>query len=211
MTQVVIDDPDGFETVYSSDSSSPAAPYIKEYKPQSFEDLYDIGVIPKHVHLKHLRKARDTALAASHPYINLSSVEGRSQAGERRQIEARSRSLVVDSTASVMARVLVGRYGYGPPEAMLLSRKVLSFESKLFDRVPAFIAVNLSDFEDLLIKTPLVIDGTVHALMARNVIIYKTGRVHLKGSYFLLRCDSFKGEQLWFDGFRERVSLLGQG
>src|SRR5579864_8519820 len=31
MTQVVIDDPNGFETVYSSDSSSPAAPYIKEY------------------------------------------------------------------------------------------------------------------------------------------------------------------------------------
>ncbi len=138
MTQVVIDDPNGFETVYSSDSSSPAAPYIKEYHPQSFEDLYDIGVIPKHVRVKHLRKARDTALAASHPYISLSAFEGRPQAEQRRQIEARSRSLVIDSTASVMARALVGRYGYEPSEAMLLSRKVLSFESQLFEKVPAF-------------------------------------------------------------------------
>jgi hypothetical protein len=209
MAQVVIDDPDGFETVYSSDSTSPAAPYIKEYNPRSFEDLYDLGVIPRHVHLKHLRKARDIALAASRPYINLSTVEGIPQFEQRRQIEARSHSLVIDSTANAMARALAGRYGYEPSEAMLLSRKVLSFESELFERVPAFIVVNLSDFEDFLIKTPLVIDGTVHALMARNVIIYRTGKVRLEGSYFLLRCDSFKGEQLWFDGFRERASLLG--
>jgi hypothetical protein len=209
MAQVVIDDPDGFETVYSSDSTSPAAPYIKEYNPRSFEDLYDLGVIPRHVHLKHLRKARDIALAASRPYINLSTVEGIPQFEQRRQIEARSHSLVIDSTANAMARALAGRYGYEPSEEMLLSRKVLSFESELFERVPAFIVVNLSDFEDFLIKTPLVIDGTVHALMARNVIIYRTGKVRLEGSYFLLRCDSFKGEQLWFDGFRERASLLG--
>jgi hypothetical protein len=201
MAQVEINDPNGFETVYSPDFNSPAAPYIQEYHPQSFEDLYEIGVIPKHVRLKHLRTARDTALAASHPYIDLSIVEGHPETDQPRQIEARSRSLVVDSTANAMTRTLVARYGYDPAEAMLLSRKVLAFESKLFEKLPAFVTVNLYAFPDFLIKTPLVIDRGIHALMARNVVIYKGGKVRLEGSYFLLKCDSFKGEQLWFDKF----------
>src|SRR4051794_6199976 len=70
MGQIVIDDPRGFKTVYSTDYDSPARNYIREYQPKNLEDLYNIGVIPKHVSIEHLRTAREVGLRASTPYID---------------------------------------------------------------------------------------------------------------------------------------------
>ena len=62
MGQLIIDDPHGFDTIFSTDLVSPAAPYLREYHPRSLEDLYEIGVIPKHVPIDVLRKAKWTLL-----------------------------------------------------------------------------------------------------------------------------------------------------
>lgn len=201
MAQLIIDDTHGFETVYSLDPRSPAAPYIDRYSPRGLDDLHELGLIPKYVPLKHLRTARDKALAHSHSYIDFAGADGGAPMEQRAQSEARSQSRLIDSAVGVMSRTLVNRNGYDPAEATLLSRKVLAFESNLFAQRPALtlVIVNLTD-RDFLIKTPLVIDQGIHGLIAKDVIIYKRGTLRLQGSYFWLSCRSFRGEQMWYEG-----------
>jgi hypothetical protein len=74
MAQMIIDNKYGFDTVFSSDPSSPAAEYLREYHPRSLEDLYDIGAIPKHVPIEVLRKARDSGLETARTrYVAMTS------------------------------------------------------------------------------------------------------------------------------------------
>jgi len=199
MRQVVIDDPNGFETVFSTNPMSPAAPYLREYRPRSLEDLYDIGIIPKHVPVETLRTAREVGRQAGGRHMDIASPAVHNlPAWQRRQyVEARSNTMARDASLRAMAGMLITQHGYEAAEAALLANKVYSFDATGVEEAPiqAFMAVLLD--ADLIVRTPLVIHSNIHSIMAKSVVIYRTGEIRAEGGYFLLVCDSIRGEFSW--------------
>jgi hypothetical protein len=128
MGEIVIDDPHGFETVYSTDSSSPAAPYIHEYHPKSIADLFEIGLIPKCVLPEHVHAAYESGQRAGTQYVTLSDSQsplaGQSADERRRFVETRSKAAALDTSLQVMASTLVRLGGYPAVQAELIARKV---------------------------------------------------------------------------------------
>jgi hypothetical protein len=59
-----------------------------------------------------------------------------------------------------------------------------------------FIALLLPD--DLIVKTPLVIDSTIQSVTAKDVHIFRAGSIRPLSSYFLLTCQSIRGEGFWW-------------
>ena len=103
MTDITIDHPHGFETTFSTDPESPAAPFLQRLSPKRFEDFYDIGLIPAHIPIDHLRTAREIGLRASARHFDISNLAsvglGRSPVESRRLIVARSKSKALDASA----------------------------------------------------------------------------------------------------------------
>jgi hypothetical protein len=201
MGQLIIDDPHGFDTVFSADPVSPAGPYLREYQPRSLEDLYEIGVIPKHVSIDTLRQARKHGLQAGARYMNISSPTVRNLPAETRKqyVEARSNTASREASVRATAEALITQHGFGAEQADLLARKAHSFDEYVKETIPLrFVSVLLAD--DLIVRTPLVIDASIQSLKAKAVIIHRAGEIRAKGSYFLLECNSVQGEGLWFHG-----------
>jgi len=197
MTDITIDHPHGFETTFSTDPESPAAPFLQRLSPKRFEDFYDIGLIPAHIPIDHLRTAREIGLRASARHFDISNLAsvglGRSPVESRRLIVARSKSKALDASAGAMADSLVTRFGYSRIEAELLAKKVMSFE---LSRINPIINVILG-IDDLFIKSTLNIAANVHFMRVRNVVIYRAGKVRQQGNYFLLKCNSIRSESVW--------------
>lgn len=207
MAQFVVDDPHGFETIFSTDPTSRASPYLREYHPQSLEDLYDIGVIPKHVPVHVLREAKKAGLHAGARYMNIDSPTVRNLPTEARRqyVEAQSNTSAREISVRATAAVLVAQHGFAVGEADLLARKAHTFGES--DRVNPnrpvpFYSVLLAD--DLVVKTRLVIQSSVQCITAKAVIIHRSGEIRIEGTYFLLRCDSIQGEGYWFDRLHDR-------
>ena len=199
MGQIIIDDPHGFETRFSTQPESIAAPYIRRYLPQRLEDLYDIGVIPKHVPLDDLRKAREVGLKAGVEFIGVTSRSFAALPLESRKqyVEASSKTKSQEIAVRATAQVLASRHGYSLEHADMLARKAHTFDDRVDVNAPIpFFSVALAD--DLIVRTPLVIDASIDGLTAKAVVIHQAGEIRAEGRYFLLRCDSFQGEGDWF-------------
>jgi hypothetical protein len=199
MAQLVIDDPHGFDTVFSTDPMSPARPYLKEYQPRSLEDLYDIGIIPKHVSIEALRQARKVGLQAGAHYMNIASsaVHNMPAQARRQYVEARSNTVAREASVRATAEALATHHGYGADQADLLARKAHSLDDRVKETTALrFISVLLSD--DLIVRTPLVIDASIQSLKAKAVVIHRNGDIRARSRYFLLECNTIQGEGLWW-------------
>jgi hypothetical protein len=201
MGQIVIDDKYGFDTVFSTDPTSPAAPYIREYQPSSLQDLYDIGVIPKHVPINVLEAAREAGLKASAGHMRITSptFRGLPVQAQRQYIQSRSNAIGRENAVRVTTQILVAQHNYSAEEAALLALKAHSVAesvSSVAARSLVFIALLLPD--DLIVKTPLVIDSTIQSVTAKDVHIFRTGSIRPLSSYFLLTCQSIRGEGFWW-------------
>lgn len=195
---ITIDDPHGFETRFSTQPDSMAAPYIRKYFPQRLEDLYDIGVIPKHVPLDDLKKAREVGLKAGVGFIGITSRTFSAMPLETRRqyVEAGSRTKTRETAVRATAQALVSRLGYALESAELLARKAHAFDDRVdADRPVPFYSAALAD--DLIVRTRLVIDASIDGLIARSIVIHQTGEIRAEGRYLFLRCDSIQGEGFW--------------
>lgn len=199
MGTLTIDDPHGFDTVLSTDPKSPAAPYLRKYNLRVWEDLYEIGVIPKHVPIDVLRAARNVGLQASASYMTVAgpTVFNLPVEARRAYVEARNKTTMRETAVRATAAALVTQHGYAAAEAKSLADKVHGLDRNDQALVPAFMAVLLAD--DLIIRSPLVIDSSIHSVTAKAVVIHRAGEIRALGRYFLLRCDSIHGETSWWD------------
>lgn len=198
MSQIIIDDPNGFETRFSTLPESPAAPYIRRFLPRTLEDLYEIGIIPKHIALQDLEEARDVGVKAGVAFIAVTSRSlGTLPLAERRRyVEASSKARARETSVRATAQVLVSRQGHSVEHADLLARKVHALDHLDVNAPVPFYSVSLAD--DLIVRTPLVIDSSIDGLTAKAVVIHKSGEIRAQGRYFLLRCESIQGEGYWF-------------
>lgn len=210
MGQIVINDPHGFDTIFSTAPESPAHPYIREYRPQSLEDLYDIGVIPKHVPLDSLQKARKVGLqAAAANYVRISSATVRDMPVEARRqyVEASSNTMAHAASVRATAQILVTQNGYAQEQADFLALKAHSFDDTVKQNVPfPFVSVLLAD--DLIVKTRLVVDSSIDSITAKAVIIHRTAEIVPKGKYFLLKCNSIQVEGFWWETLSSAYATL---
>jgi hypothetical protein len=101
------------------------------------------------------------------------------------------------------AGTLTAKHGFSAEEADLLARKAHSVDqrgenlgSTVFHPVN-FVSLVLPD--DLIVKTPLVIDSSVNSLWAKDVHIFRAGSIRPMSSYFLLQCESIRGEGFWWE------------
>jgi hypothetical protein len=198
LSQIVIDDPHGFETRFSILPESPAAPYVRRFLPQTLEDLYEIGIIPKHIALRDLKEARDVGLKAGLASITVTnrSLGTLPLAERRRYVEASSEARTRETSVRATAHVLVSRQGHSIEHADLLARKIHSLDHLDVNAPIPFYSVSLAD--DLVVRTPLVIDPSIDGLTAKAVVIHQSGEIRAQGRYFLLRCESIQGEGYWF-------------
>jgi hypothetical protein len=212
LSPITINDPNGFDTIYSTDPSSPAAPFVKEYHPRTIEDLYDIGLIPKHISSEHINEAYSASLSSTAKYMNVDDpiVQFLPVAQRRQFIEGRSASIARNNAVSSASRVLRTKFGYQEQEADLIAKKVLTFVRKdATDPIPGFFVVELAD--DLIIKSPLIFDASIQSLVARNVTIYKTGRLRINAGYFLMRCESLQSNNPWWENIQDvKATQLGR-
>jgi hypothetical protein len=196
MSKITINTANGEATIYSNDPGSPAAPFLKEYRPTSIEQLYEIGMIPKSVQLEHLHDAQRAALQSKFSGSVIADIPSSFGVLPKQEIvrflKARSNAAALQNARTTMAGVLQNRHGYGEVESQLLAGKISQFIFATDDaRLPVWRQIELS--QDLDIKTLLVIDRSINALLARNVLIEKTGELRAQGAYFLLRCNRIDG------------------
>lgn len=198
MAQITVDDPDGFDTVFSTDPSSPAAPYLRQFSPKSLEDLYDIGIIPAHVSIDTLRNARELGIKAyaSPIKINNTAMRNLPVEAQRKYVQARSHTMSREASVSVTADELT-RHGFTVGEADLLARKAHLFDEITVEVTP-IVLYGVEVMGDLVVRTPLVIDSSIHAITAKAVVIHRSGEIRASGPYLLVKCDSFRGEGFWW-------------
>lgn len=195
---ITIDDPNGFDTRFSTQPDSIAAPYIRKYFPQRLEDLYDIGVIPKYVSVDDLKSARELGLKASVAFIGVTSrtFSAMPLESRRQYVEATSKTKSREAAVRATAQVLASRHGYSLEIADSLARKAHTFDDRLHvDKPIPFYSAALAD--DLIVRTRLVIDASIDGLFARAITIHRTGEIKAESGYFFVRCDSIQGEGLW--------------
>ena len=209
---IVIDAPDGQVTVYAHDPRSPAAPYVREYRPRTIEDLYAIGLIHRSIDIQHVQAAYQVVqrgtlhtmfIPSSAELASLSKTHSSSEA--ERYVLARSRSLTRETAIQEMTRHLTIQFGYGEVEAALTARKVHALPSAGEEVISPFFAVELA--ANLIIKTPLLLDKSINMLVAHNVLIAETGELLLGGRYLLLRCASIKGYTSWKNVLHEQFPV----
>jgi hypothetical protein len=109
-----------------------------------------------------------------------------------------------EASVRVTAEVLARQHGFSVAEADLLARKAHSF-AQTTTEVRPFIINGIEILGDLVVKTPLVIDVSIHAITAKAVVIHRSGELRAEGPYLLVKCNSFRGEGFWWQ------SLLSTG
>jgi hypothetical protein len=196
---LVIDDPHGFDTVFSTDPSSPAAPFLQEYRPRSIADLYDIGVIPKYLPLTALQSAKDAGLAVGARPVQIDNLSVRNlpAAEQRHYLEAQTSSRRREGAVLITSRMLMAQHGLESAEADLLARKLHSFHDAV-NAVASWVFVAVQLPENLVVRTRLIIDPSVHSITANDVLVHKGGEIRALGRYFLVRCTSWRGEGFWW-------------
>lgn len=117
-------------------------------------------------------------------------------AQRRQYVEASSRTRSREASVRATAQVLVSRQGHSIEHANLLARKIHALDHIDVNAPVPFYSVALAN--DLIVRTPLVIDASIAGLTAKAVVIHQGGEIRAQGRYFLLRCDSIQGGGYWF-------------
>ena len=210
MGQLVIDHPQGYDTVFSPEEDSPAYPYVKQHRaPQSVEDLYELGIIPKSISKDAILEARAAGERANSRYLRVTDRAIFSMAGktQRALVEARlnsqARSVTVRAAADHLERTL----RIDSAQAELLASKAHSIDATHTTvdphKKPFVYSLQLQD--DLVVRTRLIVAASITIIRARSVLIHRTGEMRMLGKYMLLQCDSIYGPGLW-EFLSDRVS-----
>jgi hypothetical protein len=206
MSSLEIANRHGFVTVLSAGPESPAAPYVREYHPQTLEEMQRIGIIPKHIPLDHLKHARDEALGRVAKVGVLIEPPALAAATEFPQAERYAHAVAAsrrrEAVADAMTTALTSRHEYTSDEAKILAQKTLALEASLTDRMGVSVWRQIEVAEDLLVHSPVLVDRTIQGLVARDVVIFKQGTLVVDGSYLLIRCRSLAGESSWWTKVR---------
>ena len=200
MACLTIENHHGFQTVFSNDPDSPAAPFVREYHPKSLEELQQLGIIPPFVHLKDIKEAREAALR-DRINVNVSIVpsvlaRAESYPDASRLAKALNVGIAQQAAAAAMSNILYSHYNYHRAEADLLASKALSVGFPGVALIPVWRQIELA--ADLIVQSPVVIASNINALLVRDVVIHRTGELLVQGSYFLLRCRSIAGDTPWW-------------
>jgi hypothetical protein len=202
MGQLVIDHPQGYDTIFSHEEDSPAYPYVKQHlAPQSVDDLYDLGLIAKSIPKDAVYEARSAGQGASERYLRITdhTLFSAAPSAQRALGEARLNVQARHAMVRATADHLVSALRISVAHAELLASKVHSFDTVRTtvarDKKPYVFSLALQD--DLIIKSRLIVAASITLIRARSVLIHRTGEMRMHGQYLLLQCDSIYGPGLW--------------
>jgi hypothetical protein len=212
MGQLIIDHPQGFDTIFSHEEGSPAFPYVKRHQaPQSIEDLYELGLIPRSVPSEAIHEARAVGQSANSRYLRVTdqAVFSATPRTQRAVVEARLNGQARDTMVRATANHLVRTLRIDDAEALLLASKAHSINPAHAtvspDKKPFVYSLQLQD--DLVVKSRLIVTASISIIRAKSVLIHRTGEMRMLGSYLLLQCDSIYGPGLW-EYLSDRVSQI---
>jgi hypothetical protein len=200
MGEMIIDHPQGYDTIFSNEEDSPAYPYLKQHRaPQSVDDLYELGIIPKSIPRDAIQEARAAGEAANSQYLRITdeAVFASTIKTQRGLVEARLNSQAREAKVQATANHLVSLLRMDRVEAELIASKSHSFSAHdTASQDHAFVySVRLLD--DLIVKSRLIVAPSITIIRARSVKIHSTGEMRMKGKYLLLECDSIYGPGVW--------------
>jgi hypothetical protein len=214
MGQLIVDHPQGYDTIFSDEEDSPAHPYLRQHHgPQSVDDLYELGLIPKSISKDAIDEARAAGANAVQRYLRITdpaifSVPPKAQ---RPLVEARLKTLARDKMVRATADHLMTTLRIDSTEADLLALKAHSIDAAHTtipaDKKPFFYSLQLED--DLVVKSRLIVAASITIIRARSVLIHRTGEMRMRGSYLLLQCNSIYGPGLW-EFLSDRVNVSAE-
>jgi hypothetical protein len=199
MGQLIIDHPQGYDTIFSNEKDSPAYPYLREHPaPQSVDDLYELGVIPKSISKDVIHEAHAAGASARSRYLRITdqTIFSAPPTAQRRLAEARLNTLARDQMVRATADHLIATLHIDSAHANLLALKTHSIDAAHATSAGKFVySLKLQD--DLVVKSRLIVAASITIIRARSVLIHRTGEMRMRGSYLLLECDSIYGPGLW--------------
>lgn len=202
MGQLIIDHPQGYDTIFSHEEDSPAYRYVKQHRvPQSVDDLYELGVIPKSIPRDAIHEARAAGENARSRYLHVTdqAVFSAPPKTQRAMVEARLNTQARDAMVRATADHLVSALRIDAAHAELLASKAHSIDAAQAtvspDKKPFVYSLQLQD--DLIVRSRLIVAASITIIRAKSVLIHRTGEMRMRGKYLLLQCDSIYGPGLW--------------
>jgi hypothetical protein len=199
MGQLIVDHPQGYDTIFSDEEDSPAYPYLRQHHaPQSLDDLYELGIIPKSISRDAIEEARAAGANAVSRYLRITdqAIFSAPPKAQRPLVEARMNTLARDRMVRATADHLMTALRIDSTHAELLASKAHSINAARIAVDKKFV-YSLQLLDDLVVKSRLIIAASITIIRARSVLIHRTGEMRMRGSYLLLQCDSIYGPGLW--------------